>query len=235
LAIAPRNDGYPSGGGQAIRCVLADDHTLLREGMRRLLEESPDFTVVGEAADASEALKQVIEQRPDIVLLDISMPGMSSFEAARLIEEHCRETRVVFVTMHEDMEYLSQAMRAGASGYLLKDTPAPHLLHALRGVHRGEKSFSPRILRQMQEEQDGMRKAQRGQPDRTTLTPREREVMKLLAEGHTVRQSAEQLGVSVKTVEAHKFNLMRKLDIHNKAQLVTVAIRKKIVSVPVQT
>jgi DNA-binding NarL/FixJ family response regulator len=152
------------------------------------------------------------------------MPGMSSFEAARLIEEHCAGTRIVFLTMHEDQEYLTQALRAGASGYLLKDTPAPHLLQALRKVHRGERSLSPRILRQL--EQDGER---RGKPDRTILTPREREVMKLLAEG----QAAGQLGVSVKTVEAHKFNLMRKLDIHNKAQLVTVAIRKKIVSAPV--
>lgn len=211
-----------------IRCVLADDHTLLREGVRRVLEEAPDFAVAAEAADAGEALKLVIEHRPDIVLLDISMPGMSSFEAARLIEEHCKGTRIVFLTMHEDREYLAQAIQAGASGYLLKDTPAPVLLESLRSVHRGERSLSPRILQQL--EDDGER---RGRPDRTILTPREREVMKLLAEGHTVREAAARLGVSFKTVEAHKFNLMRKLDIHNKAQLVTVAIRKKIVGAPV--
>jgi len=200
-----------------IRCVIADDHTLLRDGVRRLLEDAPDFAVVGEAGDASEALKQVIEHRPNIVLLDISMPGMSSFEAARLIEEHCAGTRIVFLTMHEDEEYLTQALRSGASGYLLKDTPAPHLLHALRSVQNVSDGRHPGRVR----------------PNRTTLTPREREVMKFLAEGYTVRQTAGQLGVSVKTVEAHKFNLMRKLDIHNKAQLVTVAIRKKIVSPPV--
>ena len=219
-------------GTKPIRCVIADDHTLLRDGVRRLLEDAPDFAVVGEAGDASEALKQVIEHRPDIILLDISMPGMSSFEAARLIEEHCAGTRIVFLTMHEDEEYLTQALRSGASGYLLKDTPAPHLLHALRSVHRGEQSLSPRVLRQLENVSDG-RHPGRVRPSRTTLTPREREVMKLLAEGYTVRQTAGQLGVSVKTVEAHKFNLMRKLDIHNKAQLVTVAIRKKIVSPPV--
>jgi DNA-binding NarL/FixJ family response regulator len=207
---------------------VADDHTLLREGVRRLLEEAADFAVVGEAADASQALKLVIEHRPDIVLLDISMPGMSSFEAANLIEEHCVGTRIVFVTMHEDREYLMQALQAGARGYLLKDTPGPLLLQALRNVHRGERSLSPRVLRQLEEDGE-----ERGGPDRTTLTPREREVMKLLAEGHTVREAAGKLGVSFKTVEAHKFNLMRKLDIHNKAQLVTVAIRKKIVSAPV--
>lgn len=219
-------------GTKRIRCVIADDHTLLRDGVRRLLEDAPDFAVVGEAGDASEALKLVIEHRPDIVLLDISMPGMSSFEAARLIEEHCAGTRIVFVTMHEDEEYLSQALRSGASGYLLKDTPAPHLLQALRTVYRGERSVSPRVLRQLENVSDG-RNPGRVRPSRTTLTPREREVMKFLAEGYTVRQTAGQLGVSVKTIEAHKFNLMRKLDIHNKAQLVTVAIRKKIVSPPV--
>ena len=230
--FSPKSESFSFDGSKRIRCVLADDHTLLRDGVRRLLEETSDFAVVGEAADASEALKQVIEYRPDIVLLDISMPGMSSFEAARLIEEHCKETRIVFLTMHEDQEYLTQALRSGASGYLLKDTPAPILLQALRNVHRGERSLSPRILRQLQEDGAG-RPAGRARPDRTTLTPREREVMKLLAEGQTVKQAAGQLGVSVKTVEAHKFNLMRKLDIHNKAQLVTVAIRKKIVSVPI--
>ena len=230
--FSPKSESFSFDGSKRIRCVLADDHTLLRDGVRRLLEETSDFAVVGEAADASEALKQVIEYRPDIVLLDISMPGMSSFEAARLIEEHCKETRIVFLTMHEDQEYLTQALRSGASGYLLKDTPAPILLQALRNVHRGERSLSPRILRQLQQDGEG-RPAGRARPDRTTLTPREREVMKLLAEGQTVKQAAGQLGVSVKTVEAHKFNLMRKLDIHNKAQLVTVAIRKKIVSVPI--
>ncbi len=230
--LSLKSDPFSFDGRKRIRCVLADDHALLREGVRRLLEEAPDFSVVGEAADASEALKQVIEHRPDIVLLDITMPGMSSFEAARLIEEHCTDTRIVFLTMHEDQEYLTQALRSGASGYLLKDTPAPHLLQALRNVHAGERAFSPRILRQLQEDGVG-RKSSRLRPDRTTLTPREREVMKLLAEGRTVRQAAGQLGVSAKTVEAHKFNLMRKLDIHNKAQLVTVAIRKKIVSVPI--
>ncbi len=227
-----KSDQFRLDGTKRIRCVIADDHTLLRDGVRRVLEEAPDFAVVGEAGDASEALKLVLEYRPDLILLDISMPGMSSFEAARLIEEHCAGTRIVYLTMHEDQEYLTQALRSGASGYLLKDTPAPHLLHALRDIHRGGRSLSPRMLRQLEDAGDG-RQPSRVRANRTTLTPREREVMKLLAEGHTVRQAAGQLGVSIKTVEAHKFNLMRKLDIHNKAQLVTVAIRKKIVSSPV--
>lgn len=217
---------------QRIRCVIADDHALLREGVRRLLEDDPAFEVVAEAANAGEALKLVLEFRPDLILLDISMPGMSSFEAGRLIAERCAGTRIVYLTMHEDEEYVLQALRSGASGYLVKDTPAPKLRQALKDVYRGERSLSPEVLGKLEDVR--LRDPQlRPRPRSTTLTPREREVMKLLAEGHTARQSAGLLGVSIKTVEAHKFNLMRKLDIHNKAQLVTAAIQKKIVSVPV--
>lgn len=224
---------YPE-GAETIRCLIADDHEMLRYGVRRLLEDAPDFAVVGEAGDAAEALKLVLEHRPDLVLLDISMPGMSSFEAGRLIEEHCTGTRIVYLTMHEDQEYVQQALRSGASGYLLKDTPAPLLLNALREVHRGERSLSPQILTKLKEDAILRKQAARVPMRRSTLTLREREVMKLLAEGNTVKKAAAVLGVSVKTVEAHKFNLMRKLDIHNKAQLVTVAIQKKILPLPVQ-
>jgi DNA-binding NarL/FixJ family response regulator len=217
---------------ERIRCVIADDHEMLRYGVRRLLEDAPDFAVVGEAGDAADALKLVLEHRPDLVLLDISMPGMSSFEAGRLIEEHCAGTRIVYLTMHEDREYVQQALRSGASGYLVKDIPAPLLLRALREVHRGGRSWSPRIETNLKD--DAIRQNQAVRPvRRSTLTVREREVMKLLAEGHTVKQAAAALEISVKTVEAHKFNLMRKLDIHNKAQLVTVAIQKKILPLPV--
>jgi two-component system, NarL family, response regulator NreC len=215
-----------------IRCVLADDHEMLRYGVRRLLEDTPDFAVVGEATDAAEALKLVLEHRPDLVLLDISMPGMSSFEAGRLIEEHCSGTRIVYLTMHEDREYVQQALRSGARGYLLKDTAAPLLLRALREVHRGERSLSPQIQNRLNDDAILRTQTVRVPLRRSTLTVREREVMKLLAEGHTVKKTAVILGVSVKTIEAHKFNLMRKLDIHNKAQLVTVAIQKRILPIP---
>jgi two-component system, NarL family, response regulator NreC len=218
---------------EPIRCVIADDHEMLRYGVRRLLQDAPDFAVVGEAGDAAEALKLVLEHRPDLVLLDISMPGMSSFEAGRLIEEHCTGTRIVYLTMHEDREYVQQALRSGASGYLLKDTPAPLLLNALREVHRGERLLSPRIQTKLNDNATLRNQSVRVPLRRSTLTLREREVMKLLAEGNTVKKAAAVLGVSVKTVEAHKFNLMRKLDIHNKAQLVTVAIQKKILPLPV--
>jgi len=218
---------------EPIRCVIADDHEMLRYGVRRLLEDAPDFAVVGEAGDAAVALKLVLEHRPDLVLLDISMPGMSPFEAGRLIEEHCTGTRIVYLTMHEDREYVRQALRSGASGYLLKDTPAPLLLRALREVYRGERSLSPQIQTKLKDDEILRKQAVRVPLRRSTLTLREREVMKLLAEGNTVKKAAAILGVSAKTVEAHKFNLMRKLDIHNKAQLVTVAIQKKILAMPV--
>ena len=215
-----------------IRCVINDDHELVRYGVRRLLEDATDFEVVAEGADAAEALKFTLEYRPDLVLLEIGMPGMSSFEAVRLIKEHCPDSRIVYLTTHEDKEYVQQAIRSGASGYLLKDTPTLGLLRALREVSRGERAWSPRIRAQLK--QDAVRRIGVAQVPlrKGTLTAREREVMRLLAEGRTVMQAATKLGVSVKTVEAHKFNLMRKLDIHNKAQLVTVAIQKKILPLP---
>jgi DNA-binding NarL/FixJ family response regulator len=240
LTTTPGPFHVPAENSARIRCVIADDHEMLRYGVRRLLQDAPDFEVVGEARDAAEALKLVIEHRPDLVLLDISMPGMSAFEAGRLVDEHCAATRIVYLTMHEDQEYIQQALRSGASGYLLKDTPALQLLEALREVHRGVRSLSPQIQKKIQTNMnntnnDAIPSATRVPMRRNSLTIREREVMKLLAEGNTVKQAAAILGVSLKTVEAHKFNLMRKLDIHNKAQLVTVAIQKKILPLPIAT
>jgi DNA-binding NarL/FixJ family response regulator len=197
------------------------------------MEDDSTFVVVGEAGDAAEALKLVLQERPDLVLLDIGMPGMSSFEAGRLIEEHCAGTRIVYLTMHEDPDYVAQAFRSGASGYLLKDTPAPRLLHALREIHRGERVMSPQVMSHFKDEAIAGQEPGRGPLRRSALTLREREVMRLLAEGRTVRETAGVLGVSAKTVEAHKFNLMRKLDIHNKAQLVTAAIQRKILRMPI--
>ena len=231
--LTTKAGSFPTKVAEPIRCVIADDHAMLRYGVRRLLEDAADFAVVGEAGDAAEALKLALQHRPDLVLLDISMPGMSSFEAGRLIEEHCAGTRIVYLTMHEDQEYVQEALRSGARGYLLKDTPAALLLRALREVHGGERSWSPQIEKKLEEDALLRKPSVRVPLRRSTLTLREREVMKLLAEGNTVKKAAAVLGVSIKTVEAHKFNLMRKLDIHNKAQLVTVAIQKKILALPV--
>jgi two-component system response regulator NreC len=214
-----------------IRCVVADDHALVRQGVLRLLQDEKDLEVVGEAGDAAEALKRVMELRPDIVLLDVGMPGFSPFEAARVVQRDFPATRVVFLTMHEDRDYVMQGLQAGAAGYLLKDTPAAKLVSVLRDVHQGGKFVSPEVLGGLLD--SGKVGQDNARSSKTGLTPREREVMKLLAEGNTVRKIAGLLGVSLKTIEAHKFNLMRKLDIHNKAELVHCAIRKKIVKVPV--
>jgi two-component system response regulator NreC len=216
-----------------IRCLVVDDHTLFRAGLRRLLEGEPDFAVVAEASSAAEALEKVGALRPDVVLMDIGMPGMSSFEAAQLIGERWPDTHLIFLTMYEDQEYLTQCLDTGAAGYLLKDVPAHRLIHAVREVYAGHKYFNRESVEKEDEicrprDQDRLREG-------LALTPRERQIMKMIAEGLSVRQTAGRLGLSVKTVEAHKFNLMRKLDLHNRAQLVTYAIRNKIVTVPAET
>ena len=175
-------------------------------------------------------MKCITELHPDVVLMDIGMPGFSSFEAARVIHSDYPRTRVIFLTMHEDKNYVKQGMQAGASGYLLKDTPADKLVNTLREVHRGTGYVYPEWLRETRA--DYASPSDSNGSSRGVLTPREAEITKLLAEGHTVRKIAALLRISMKTVEAHKFNLMRKLDIHNKAELVHWAIRKKIVQVP---
>jgi len=216
-----------------IKCLLVDDHTLFRQGVRRLLESETDFEVVGEAADGGEAVEKARELRPDIVLMDIGMPGLSSFESARQIKKNRMETKILFLTMYEDEDYLVQCLEVGASGYVLKDTPAPQLLTAVKDVYKGGKYLSSQVLGKLVEDFRSRVRDTRMRPRSSTLTPREREILKLLAEGNSVKEIAVILGLSVKTVEAHKFNLMRKLDIHNKAQLVTYAIQKKIIKIPV--
>jgi two-component system response regulator NreC len=215
-----------------IRCLVVDDHTLFRAGLRRLLENEEDFVVAAEAGNADEALEKVGELRPDVVLMDIGMPGMSSFEAAQLMKARWPATRLIFLTMYEDPEYLARCLNVGADGYLLKDVPANQLIQTVREVHAGRKYFNRELISTLA---DGRRPHNRGgMKQNLALTPRERQIMKMIAEGLSVRQTAGRLGLSVKTVEAHKFNLMRKLDLHNRAQLVTYAIQKKIVKMPAE-
>src|SRR5271157_893236 len=211
-----------------IRVLLTDDHTLFRQGIRTLLAAEPDMEVSGEAGNASDAVSVAKQVRPDVVLMDIGMAGMSSFEATRLIRKDRPETRVVFLSMYDDEDYLAECVDMGASGYILKESPADQLLTAIREVHRGGSFLSPRLLTRLV---DGFRQQGAGprQPRFGTLTKREREILKMLAEGKSVKEIATGFDLSVKTVEAHKFNLMRKLDIHNKAQLVQYAIQKKII------
>jgi two-component system response regulator NreC len=216
-----------------IRILLADDHTLFRQGMKTLISAETDLEVVAEVPNGGEAIEKAAELRPDIVLMDIGMPGFSSFEATRQIKKNRPETKVVFLTMYDDEDYLVEGMEVGGSGYVLKDSPAPQLLAAVRDVHRGGSYLSPRMLAQLVDDFRSRIRSANRLPRFATLTAREKEVLKMLAEGNSVKEIACVLNLSVKTVEAHKFNLMRKLDIHNKAHLVQYAIQKKIIKLPV--
>jgi two-component system, NarL family, response regulator NreC len=216
-----------------IRILLVDDHTLFRQGIKTLLAAEPDMEVVGEAAEGASAADKAAELKPDVVLMDISMPGPSSFATARQIRRNRPETRILFLTMYDDEDYLVEGMEVGASGYVLKDSPASQLVSAVRDVFRGGSYLSPRMLSQLVDDFRTRVKTTDRLPRFATLTPREKEILKMLAEGNSVKEVACQLNLSVKTVEAHKFNLMRKLDIHNKAQLVQYAIQKKVIQLPV--
>jgi DNA-binding NarL/FixJ family response regulator len=212
--------------------LLADDHTLFRQGIRNLLAAEADLEVVGEVSNAGDAMEKTTELRPDVVLMDIGMPGFSSFEATRHIRRDRPDTKVLFLTMYDDEDYLVEGMEVGGNGYVLKDCPAPQLLAAIRDVQRGGSYLSPRMLSQLVDDFRSRVKSSARTPRFATLTAREKEVLKMLAEGQSVKEIACVLNLSVKTVEAHKFNLMRKLDIHNKAQLVQYAIQKKIIQIP---
>jgi two-component system, NarL family, response regulator NreC len=212
-----------------IRVLLTDDHTLFRQGIRNLLTAEPDLEVTGEASNATEAVELTDRTHPDVVLMDIGMAGLSSFEATRQIKRQQPATRVVFLSMYDDDDYLAESVEVGGSGYILKDSPAEQLLTAIREVHRGGNYLSPRLLSRLVDDFRSHGHSSLRQPRFGTLTKREREILKLLAEGRSVKEIAASFDLSVKTIEAHKFNLMRKLDIHNKAQLVQYAIQKKII------
>lgn len=215
-----------------IRLLLADDHMLFRQGVRQLLASEPDIEVVGEVPNAAEAMAKSADLRPDVILMDVAMPGFSSFEAVRQIRKDRPDTRVLFLTMYDDEDYLVEAMDVGASGYILKDSAASQLVTAVREAQKGGSYLSPRMLAQLVNDFRSCVKSAGRTPRFATLTPREKEVLKMLAEGQSVKEIACALDLSVKTVEAHKFNLMRKLDLHNKAQLVQYAIQKKIIRIP---
>ena len=212
-----------------MRVLIADDHTLFRQGISMLLSSQSNVQVVGEVSSASEAVEQCAARNPDVVIMDISMHGLSSFEAVRQIKKAQPRTKVLFLSMFDDEEYLRQALESGASGYLVKDTPTQELVAAIHEVGRGGTHLSPRLLNHLVNDFRGRSRATEQVPRFNTLTSRETEVLKVLAEGQSVKEIACDLGLSVKTVEAHKFNLMRKLDIHNKAQLIHYAIQKKVI------
>jgi len=210
-----------------IRVLLADDHELVRSGIRLVLQTLDGVQVVAEARDGKGALELVEALRPDIALLDISMPGLNGIETAARIRSRFPETRVVILSMHAGEEYVSQALRAGASGYLLKDATPMELDLALRAVALGETYLSPRISGAVVEKY--LRSAELATGPLDVLTPRQREILRLIAEGHSTKQMAAQLDVSIKTVETHRALLMDRLGIHDIAGLVRFAVRVGIV------
>jgi DNA-binding NarL/FixJ family response regulator len=211
-----------------IRILLADDHVLVRASLRYLLEGFDGFDIVGEASDGYETVKKVDELRPDVVIMDISMPGLNGVEAARSIAKQNRAARVVILSMHSDETHVLQALRAGASAYVLKESAPAELEAAIRAAARGESFLSPAISRQVIDDYLKRVPPESGSPD--LLTPRQRETLRLIAEGKTSKEIARYLGASVKTVESHRASLMDRLDIHDVAGLVRYAVRHGLVS-----
>jgi DNA-binding NarL/FixJ family response regulator len=213
-----------SPGGRA-RILVADDHGIVRAGIRLLLERQPDLDVVAEASDGIEAIEQALLTRPSLCILDVSMPRMTGLQAAREIRSHLPETRVLMLSMHDDEHYLFDALKAGASGYVLKHAADQDLVGAVRAVIRGEAFLTNvaqrSIIRQWMA--DGCK----GPTD--PLTPREEEVVKLIAEAHTSAQIAEVLHLSEKTVESYRANVLRKLGMRDRVELVCYAIRRGLV------
>jgi DNA-binding NarL/FixJ family response regulator len=212
----------------AIRVLLVDDHTILREGVRALLAGESDIVVVGEAGDGQEALEKVEALRPDIVLMDMVMPGMNGLEATTLIKQRHSEVKVLILSMYDDDEYVQQVIQAGASGYLLKGMAADDLVLAIREVQAGSSFLNPAVAAKLIE--DYVRRV-RGGGDSAgeLLTAREREVLKLIAEGNTNQEIADVLCLSRKTVESHRANIMRKLDLHDVTELVKYALRTGLI------
>lgn len=211
------------------KILLADNHTLVRAGIRALLEQIPDVAVVAEAGDGREALKLVDQHRPNLVLMDITMPVMNGLEATGRIVKEYPQTRVVMLSVHNDEEYVLQSLRAGAVGYLLKDAGRAELEMAVAAVARNETYLSPAVSRHVVG--DYVRRIGGGGEGRVgTLTPRQREILQLIAEGKSTKEIAGILDVSVKTVETHRAQLMERLDIHDVAGLVRYAIRNGIVT-----
>ena len=212
-----------------IRVFLADDHLILREGIRSILEKVPDIEMIGEAADGKEAVAKVEQLAPDVVLMDITMPGLNGLEATRQIKQKHPSIKVLILTMHETDQYLSEMLEAGASGYVVKTTTSRELISAIRAVYQGDVHLYPSIARMLVE--DYLHKVKTGEEKASYngLTPREREILRYIAEDKQNKEIAELLGISVRTVQAHRTNLMDKLGAHDRTELVKYAIRKGII------
>jgi DNA-binding NarL/FixJ family response regulator len=207
----------------SIRILIADDHGVLRAGLRALLSAESDLEVAGEAADGRETLRLVSELDPDVVLLDVNMPGPDGIEVTRRLKAVKPEVRVLILTVHEDEGLLREAIRAGASGYILKRAVESELIYAIHAVWRGDLYVHPAMTRALLQDLHSTLVADEAPVE--PLTPREMEVLRLISEGHTNRQIAEVLSISVRTVESHRANLMSKLGLHSRVELVRYAKR----------
>ncbi len=207
--------------------VVADDHRIVREGLRRLLESRPDFEVVGEASDGEEAVQLVLDKKPDVALMDIWMPRLSGIDATRRIGRRGLGTKVLVLSMHDGRSYVEEVLRAGAAGYLVKTSSPGDLFSAIDAVRQGNSYLSPAITQQVV---DAIaRPGDPGPSSLAALTDREREVLQLIAEGLSSKEIAAMLGVTLKTIDSHRSNLMEKLDIHKVSGLVRFAIRAGLV------
>lgn len=209
-----------------IRVLVADDHTIVREGLVMILRSSPDIEVVGEAADGEQAIAMVEKLKPHVVLMDISMPGMSGLEAIRHIRRAHPQVKVLALTIHESEDYILHVLRAGVHGYVVKRAAGQELLSAIRAVARGESYLHPAIVKVVLS--DYLQRLEHGQEE-PVLTEREREIVRLIAEGYKNREIAQKLNISLKTVETHRANIMQKLNISDRVQLVRFAIRTRLI------
>ena len=213
-----------------IKILFADDHTLIRGGLRLIVEQQPDMMVVGEAEDGRQAVTLAVSLNPDVAVLDIGMPNLNGIEAAKQITQAEPKTAVVVLSMHRDETYILRALKAGVRGYLLKDSAESDLVRAIRAVAEGKSFFSPAVSKVLLE--DYMRKLQRtgAEDSYDLLTPREREILQLVAEGKSNKEIASALNLSVYTVETHRANIMEKLKLKSLPELILYAVRKGIIS-----
>jgi two-component system, NarL family, response regulator NreC len=213
-----------------IRILLADDHTVVRKGLRLLLESQPGFHVIADAANGREAVVMAEEHRPDVVVMDVAMPTLNGIEAARQISARLPQTAVVFLSMHSDEGYVLKALKAGARAYLLKDSAEQDLINAVIAVSEGKAFFSPAISKMLVEDYMRQMQERKLEDSYELLTTREREVLQLLAEGKNNKEVAGVLNLSLYTVETHRSNIFQKLNLHSGAELILYAIRKGVIS-----
>jgi len=214
-----------------IRVLVVDDHAVVRDGLCALLRLTPDIEVVGEAANGREALEMVKKLLPDVVLMDIAMPIMGGLEATRRICKEFPGTKVLALTQYDDREYVFPVIEAGAAGFVSKTAASSEVASGIRSIYGGDSYLSPSVARLLVEDYQQGTTIRRGHDPYEELTDREREILKLLAEGHTTQEIAKMLAISPKTVDGHKTNLMAKLDLHNRADLIKYALRKGIITV----